>query len=198
MVLEEKLLVLAIGVTWKCHNLRVNSGFPHPINAIFDSLRLKESQIINFVCMNSLNEHWLSTYKGLTIPPRWVFPGCNLYPLQVLDAPVRLGVMWFREKCTWISPLLLPHASANITSLSLDPSLRPPNQRLSNRGTYRSKTLGKYGVDVPHILLNSKEARHYFWHCEKVKINMYVCECVYIYVCIISYYVIRVNNFRIF
>lgn len=42
MVLEEKFLVLVIGVIWKCYNLRVNLGFLYFINVIFDLLRLKE------------------------------------------------------------------------------------------------------------------------------------------------------------
>lgn len=65
-----KVLILTTGVTWKCHNWRVNSGFPHSINAVLDSLKLKEYQIMNYI--NLVNEHCLKTYKRLTIQ-WWVF-----------------------------------------------------------------------------------------------------------------------------
>lgn len=87
MAWKVKVLIWTTGVTWKCRNVGVNSGLPHPSNAVLDSLRLKEYQIMSY--LSSLSEHWLSTYKG------WQF-NSNLYLLQEPPALVRLIIMWFR------------------------------------------------------------------------------------------------------
>lgn len=42
-------------------NLGVNSGFPHPIDVIFDSVTLKEPQIMDYIFINSVNTDWEPT-----------------------------------------------------------------------------------------------------------------------------------------
>lgn len=102
VVWEVELLSLTTEVILKCHNLWVNLGCPHLPNAILGFLRLKESQVMDCVCLRLLNEHWLNT-RGWQSHWLWISPGGNLYPLQAGVAPFMPRVMWLREHCTWVS-----------------------------------------------------------------------------------------------